>query len=228
MGNRERIVEASLALFNEDGVKSVTTNHIAAHISISPGNLYYHFRNKEEIIREIFPRIAAAVENAIVLPQGREVSAEDVGRYHLAGIRSLWEFRFFFRDLSELTSRDPMLAELCREMQQGLLSAFESLLERLRSQGLLRVTDPDLDLGRVAVNAVILWTNWINFLATSRPSPAIEPADIVEGALQSFLTLSPLLDDSFAAEVRAMMLNPARGGGDPPGASVTNVTLPAS
>ena len=225
MGNRERIVEASLALFNERGVKSVTTNHIAAHLAISPGNLYYHFRNKEEIIREIFPRIAEVVRDAIVLPQSLEVTAEDVGSYHLAGIRSLWEFRFFFRDLSELTSRDPMLAESCRELQQGLLSAFEALLERLRAQGLMRETDSDLDLGRLAVNAVILWTNWMNFLTTSRPTTDIEPADIVEGALQSFLTLSPFLDDSFAAEVRAVMLRPAEGHGNSPRATVTNITF---
>ena len=51
---RDRIVEASLELFNAQGERSVTTNHIAAHLGMSPGNLYYHFRNKQAIIALLF------------------------------------------------------------------------------------------------------------------------------------------------------------------------------
>ena len=54
MKTRDKIVFAALNLFNEHGERNITTNHIAAHIDISPGNLYYHFRNKQEIVREIF------------------------------------------------------------------------------------------------------------------------------------------------------------------------------
>ena len=52
-----RILDAALALFNEGGTDTVTTNHIAEALSMSPGNLYYHYRNKAEIVRELFARI---------------------------------------------------------------------------------------------------------------------------------------------------------------------------
>ena len=56
-----RIIENSLILFNEQGERNISTNHIAAHLGISPGNLYYHFKNKDEIIVQLFKRYSNAL-----------------------------------------------------------------------------------------------------------------------------------------------------------------------
>jgi AcrR family transcriptional regulator len=204
VGNRERIVEASLELFNERGASGVTTNHIAAHLSISPGNLYYHFGNKEEIIRAIFPRFSEAVYATISVPAKGEITAADIGRYHLAGIETLWRFRFVFRDLNELLERDPILAEAFQEIQLWLRGQFESLFERLIQQGQMRRPDPPEDLSRIATNSFILWSSWIRFLTSSRAKLDIDPVDVVNGALQGFLTFAPYLEPGFAEEVRAV------------------------
>ncbi|KPY48701.1 Transcriptional reguator, TetR family [Pseudomonas syringae pv. rhaphiolepidis] len=65
---RERIVQTSLELFNQQGERSVTTNHIAAHMEISPGNLYYHFANKQVIIAELFTEYETLVGSFLTLP----------------------------------------------------------------------------------------------------------------------------------------------------------------
>jgi AcrR family transcriptional regulator len=210
VGNRERIIEESLELFNERGAGSVTTNHIAAHLAISPGNLYYHFGNKEEIIRAIFPQVSEAVHAAIPVTADREISAEEVGRYHLAGIETLWHFRFVFRDLNELLERDPILAEAFRELQRWLRGQFHVLFERLIQQGQMRRPDPPEDLDRIGTNKFILWSSWIRFLTTSRAKLDIDQRDVVDGALQSFLTFAPYLKPEFAAEIRAVFDERAR------------------
>jgi AcrR family transcriptional regulator len=210
LGNRERILEASLELFNERGTGSVTTNHIAAHLSISPGNLYYHFRNKEEIIRTIQPLFAASVRSALELPDDREITAADVGRYHLAGVEAVWKYRFLTRDPLDLVGRDPAMAEPTQGVNDWLTEWFLALFERLIDQGQMRRPDRPDDLVRVATNAVILWSRWLHFLMTARSKPDIDPSDVAEGALQSFLTFAPYLDDAFAAEVRALLDERAR------------------
>jgi AcrR family transcriptional regulator len=210
LGNRERIIEASLELFNKRGAASVTTNHIAAHLSISPGNLYYHFRNKEEIIRALFPWIEAAVHGTISLPAEGEITAVDVGRYHLAGIETLWNFRFVFRDLNELLERDPLLAESFRELQRWVIGQFQAVFERLIQQGQMSRPDLPEDLARIATNSFILWSNWIRFLTASRDKLDVDLIDMVDGALQGFLAFAPYLDPDFADEVRAVFDERAR------------------
>ena len=74
MKTRDKIVLAALELFNRDGERNITTNHIAAHIDISPGNLYYHFRNKQEIVREIFSLYSTELLERFTPIQGQQES----------------------------------------------------------------------------------------------------------------------------------------------------------
>ena len=62
--NRQRILDAGIELFNQSGTVATTTNHIARHLSISPGNLYFHFKNREAIVLELFERHCESIYEA--------------------------------------------------------------------------------------------------------------------------------------------------------------------
>ena len=47
MKTKEKILVASIELFNQSGATIITTNDIAKSLTMSPGNLYFHFKNKE-------------------------------------------------------------------------------------------------------------------------------------------------------------------------------------
>ena len=50
----QRILEVTLDLFNRFGEPNVSTTLIAAELNISPGNLYYHYPAKDELINRLY------------------------------------------------------------------------------------------------------------------------------------------------------------------------------
>jgi AcrR family transcriptional regulator len=57
----ERILEVTLELFNRFGEPNVSTTLISAELNISPGNLYYHYPAKDELINSLFDRYERAL-----------------------------------------------------------------------------------------------------------------------------------------------------------------------
>ena len=200
-----RILEGALDLLNRSDGAAVTTNRIAAYLRMSPGNLYYHFRNREEIVRAIFPRIVTEALAATAPPAGSHLTAHEFGERHLQGVRTLWRYRFFFRDLNQLIARDPRLAEEYREYQRRLRAQYRGIFERLMADGSMRVPEPAEDLDRLVADSMVIWANWIPHLIALRPRPEITRRDVVEGALHSFLVVAPLLARRFAAETRRVI-----------------------
>jgi AcrR family transcriptional regulator len=111
---KTRIQDAALALFNEQGTGNVTTNHIAEALGMSPGNLYYHYRNKAEIVRALFDRITAEWTTNYAMPEGELPGIPAMERMMAGNFEIQWRYRFFFRDLTMLLNADPELAAAYR------------------------------------------------------------------------------------------------------------------
>lgn len=109
MGTREKILEAALQLFNERGTGAVSTNHIAEAAGISPGNLYYHFRNKDEIIRALFEQVFAQWDAAFTLVA--PPTLDDVTRLVRTNFEIMGAYRFIYRELMALLHQDEALRE---------------------------------------------------------------------------------------------------------------------
>src|SRR5215472_10152469 len=133
MNTKERIIEMAIRLFNEQGTGAVSTNHIAEALAMSPGNLYYHFRNKEEIIRAILERMIARWEALYAFPEERTPQMSDVRPLVTENFWLVWEYRFFYRELSTLVQRDPVLKGRYQQIRRERLAKLEALFQRFLS-----------------------------------------------------------------------------------------------
>lgn len=114
MKTKDRILLVSLDLFNQDGATEVTTNDIAKALKMSPGNLYFHYKNKEQIIREIFKKMMHDTQT-IWRPQTKIAKRKE--RFQLAdfvdkNLHLYWKYRFFHREMYILRKKDAELSKL--------------------------------------------------------------------------------------------------------------------
>jgi AcrR family transcriptional regulator len=165
MTTKERIIETAINLFNEKGTKPVTTNHIAAAMGISPGNLYYHFRNKEEIIRTIFDQMdkAGSSDYEKIIAEHPAGSLAAMEETFLMIQRFNWRFRFFKRELTALILDDPLLRERHIQVHKAMLQLIRHSLESSIAQGVLQPMAED-ELGLFVEEIWLLTLFWLNYL----------------------------------------------------------------
>ncbi|HET9764947.1 MAG TPA: TetR/AcrR family transcriptional regulator, partial [Casimicrobiaceae bacterium] len=141
---RERILETALLLFNRFGEPHITTADVAGEMEISPGNLYYHFRNKDQIIAELFAAFERRLDDLFALPEDRAASVEDLWLLLHLLFEAMWDHRFLFRDLDEILSRNRKLASrFAFIMRRGVRTVLE-LCRGLVSAGAMEASEREI------------------------------------------------------------------------------------
>src|SRR6266511_3586517 len=189
---RRRILEAARRLFNDRGTAAVSTNHIAAATGISPGNLYYHFRDKHDIIRALYLEYAAAHEDRWQPSPDPGQNLARLGENLTAGMALAFRYRFFEREILALLRADPMLRASYREFYQRRLAQWVAFGEHLVAQGVLRSPRPPRTIRDLALAIWLIAESWISFLDLTGdpqdPRQVARGADLVMVALDPYLT----------------------------------------
>jgi len=199
----ERILDGSLELFNRFGEPHVSTAAIAAPLGISSGNLYYHFRAKDDIVNALFVQYEQAL--AELLPASSDVAdVEDAWFFMHRLFELLWQYRFLYRDLSSLLSRNRQLETQFPLLLQAKADAMRHLLAALQKNGALRMEHEDAQQATASCMVVVL-TYWFSFEYARDPRRALEPegaqAALLNGARHVLGLLMPYLGPSQGAHL---------------------------
>jgi AcrR family transcriptional regulator len=164
---RERILELSLKLFNDIGEPNVTTTTIAEEMEISPGNLYYHFRNKDDIINSIFSQFEQQIEKRLRFPDDHRVTIDEMWSYLQYMADFLWTYRFLYRDLNDLLARNRTLETHFKEIITHKVRFASQLCEKLVEDGEMVATAQEIEV--IATNMGLIATYWLSYQYVMNP-----------------------------------------------------------
>ena len=208
----ERILEVTLDLFNRFGEPNVSTTLISAELNISPGNLYYHYPAKDELINTLFDRYERAL-NDLLGAADNVRNVEDAWLFFHMLFELIWQYRFLYRDLNDLLSKNRRLETHFQFVLKNKSRAVAAVLAGLGRGQAVRVDSRDADT--MASAMVVVLTYWLSYEYVRDPRKALEPesagAALSRGAYHVLGLLMPYLDPQ-AREHLQRLAGAYRGG----------------
>jgi AcrR family transcriptional regulator len=201
----ERILEVTLDLFNRFGEPNVSTTLISAELSISPGNLYYHYPAKDELINALFDRYEKALTEILHAADGVE-NVEDAWLFFHMLFELVWGYRFLYRDLNDLLSKNRRLETHFQFVLKNKGKAMHALLDGLSRNNAVRLTGAEAT--PLATSMVVVVTYWLSYEYVRDPRHALEPAAAAaamgRGAWHALALLLPHLDEASRAHLNQL------------------------
>ncbi|MES0490783.1 MAG: TetR/AcrR family transcriptional regulator [Leptospirales bacterium] len=185
--NKEKILLIALKLFNEKGTSVITTNYICEELSISPGNLYYHFRSKEEIILSLFKRMIAKWDQT---PIPQEPNLKNLYYMYERTFEYLWEYRFIHREVSSLYKQIAEFKAIFEIVQKKRLKEIQAFIHQYSKARIFRT----LNHSEIYSLARTIWffsLYWVSYLETE--GKAINRKRVKESVLILKNILQPYL-----------------------------------
>ncbi|WNC66847.1 TetR/AcrR family transcriptional regulator [Thalassotalea nanhaiensis] len=165
MKTKDKILIASLDAFADEGVGQISTNHIADIMDISPGNLYYHFKSKSEIIAELL-RCFTTDFVTFFKSESEAISTNQSMWLKLTlGFQLMDKYRFIFCESSYILNKYPELRRLFAKAMQTTKTAIDTFCQHLQKQHIVNADEQEIiSLGN---NMHLLFTQWPSYIAAS-------------------------------------------------------------
>ena len=158
---KTRILKTALELFNNEGEAQVSAVDVASVMGISPGNLYYHYKGKPEIIDALFEDFEEEIRLILSGPITEPLNLTDNWVYLYIIFEEIYDFRFFYRNMSEILKRVPDLkSPFSRILSLKEQTAF-SMISALEDGGYL--TFQEGEKGALAGRIAQHFTFWLQY-----------------------------------------------------------------
>lgn len=193
MKTRDKIVYAALTLFNERGERNITTNHIAADLGISPGNLYYHFHNKQEIIYEIFQCYSVELLDSFKPIDPQQESLVQLKHYLDCIFTLMWKYRFLYANLPQILRQDRVLHEKYLVVQERSQLNLQSIFKACIDLQLFTIKQEEIKPIISTLHLIIF--SWLSYQSSIHLQSEVTEQVIQQGMLQMIAVIKPFTTD---------------------------------
>lgn len=188
---RQRILETTLTLYNEQGEPNVSTTLIATEVGISAGNLHYHFRKKDQLTGALLDQFVSEVEELLPPDNWRAGDVEDAWFLLHVIFEAIWKYRFLFRDLSGIMSRDRRAGHRLTQVFARAVDASRGICLGLAESGLLEATPAEIEA--LARNVTVVTLYWLSFDTVRHPRRDQASEAIANGVYQVLMLVAPFM-----------------------------------
>jgi len=191
MKTKDKIIATAIDLFNIHGTKAISTNHIAKEMGISPGNLYYHFRSKNDIIRSISDNFSNELGSAL------KIQLDTISDFS-SNLTSLFNrffkiqqsYQFLFLEGVHLTKQDSKLLDNYTNLRSLIKKGYHELLSNLVKIKIMKRQSLNIIDDLLDTQWIIMWY-WINHTILDRNT--YDDFQIKKGIKLSFSIIKPQL-----------------------------------
>ena len=189
MTTKNKIIETSIKLFNEKGCLNTSTRHIAQELNISVGNLYYHYKNKEEILIEIFLQYLKIVFKEITSLNHSQDEIFLLKNFLLDNIEADVKYRFLHLELNLLVITFPSFKKIMQEQLQNEIILIKKLIQHQIFYGYIKKLEEE-EIDFLVSNSWIIACNNLSYWNLLSDDIV---ANSKNGSLNMFYLIKPYL-----------------------------------
>ncbi|MEM8525453.1 MAG: TetR/AcrR family transcriptional regulator [Bacteroidota bacterium] len=160
MNTKQKILNASIRLFNENGMANVRLQQIAKDIGISVGNLAYHYENKKAIVKAINEDLHGEISEILstyrIFPNLMDLDVQLTKYFNFAQ-----KYPFYFLDLLEI---ERQYSDIHAKRQQYISKMVSQIRKRFdfnEQRGIIQKEERRGVYDSVANSIWVLITFWM-------------------------------------------------------------------
>jgi len=200
---RNKIIRAARLLFNENGVANISQRDICTHIAISPGNLTYHFKKRNDIIETLYFELSEALQTIFENANKKEKNLASLLDLTYTINKILFENRFFMIDFIYVLRTNKTIEKDYRLLSKTRSNQFTDFINELVNDGVMQKAELPNEYDHLFTRMHVFGDFWIaSVRATEKEIMLKHTRNYTEAYMQSIF---PYLTATGKTEFKKLM-----------------------